>query len=102
MRNVTAHKRNATSETEHLLRSPRNAERLLNALREAKRGNGKPESVESLRQELGLYKEINYSYLNASIGSNRAALIAGNIPLTIPTKLKITVDHSRIPASIFR
>jgi antitoxin YefM len=41
-------------ETAHLLRSPRNARRLLAALRRAKRGGGKAESVEDLRREMGL------------------------------------------------
>jgi len=41
-------------ETAHLLRSPKNAERLLSALKRAKRGKGKPESLDKLRQELGL------------------------------------------------
>ncbi|MGH9662311.1 MAG: prevent-host-death protein, partial [Bryobacteraceae bacterium] len=41
-------------ETAYLLRSPRNAQRLLSALRRARRGRGKPESVEKLRGELGL------------------------------------------------
>ena len=41
-------------ETAHLLRSPRNARRLLAALRRAEAGNGKPESVEKLRREIGL------------------------------------------------
>jgi len=40
-------------ETAHLLRSPKNAERLLSALKRAKRGKGKPESLDKLRQELG-------------------------------------------------
>lgn len=39
-------------ETAHLLRSPRNARRLLAALRRAERGKMKPSSAESLRQEL--------------------------------------------------
>jgi antitoxin YefM len=39
-------------ETAHLLRSPKNAERLLRALRRADRREGKPESVESLRRSL--------------------------------------------------
>ena len=50
-------------------------------------------------------KEIrpqSYSYRSASIGSSRAALIAGSIPLTIPTTLKITVDAISVPASIFK
>jgi antitoxin YefM len=41
-------------ETVHLLRSPKNARRLLAALRRAQRGAGRPESVEDLVQEMGL------------------------------------------------
>ena len=41
-------------ETAHLLRSPRNAKRLITALRRAERRNGKAEKVASLRRELGL------------------------------------------------
>lgn len=41
-------------ETAHLLRSPRNAERLLAALRRATGRKGKPESVTNLRREMGL------------------------------------------------
>jgi antitoxin YefM len=41
-------------ETAHLLRPPKNAERLLRALRRAERGDGKVESVESLRSSAGL------------------------------------------------
>ncbi len=41
-------------ETAHLLRSPRNARRLLAALMRANRRLGKPESVEKLRQEMKL------------------------------------------------
>jgi len=41
-------------ETAHLLRSPRNARRLLAALRRAEAGSGKPEPVEKLRREIGL------------------------------------------------
>jgi antitoxin YefM len=40
-------------ETAHLLRSPRNAERLLRAL-ERSQGRLKPEPLEKLRRELGL------------------------------------------------
>jgi antitoxin YefM len=40
-------------ETAHLLRSPKNAERLLSALKRAKQGKGRPESLDKLRQELG-------------------------------------------------
>ena len=41
-------------ETAHLLRSPRNAQRLLTALRRAERGKRKPTSVEQLRREMGI------------------------------------------------
>lgn len=41
-------------ETAHLLRSPKNAQRLLAALRRATRGKGKPESLDKLRREMGL------------------------------------------------
>jgi antitoxin YefM len=41
-------------ETAHLLRSPKNAQRLLTALHRAARAKGKPESVDKLRREMGL------------------------------------------------
>ncbi len=41
-------------ETTHLLRSPKNARRLLAAVRRAQGRRGKPESIEKLRQEMGL------------------------------------------------
>lgn len=41
-------------ETAHLLRSPKNAQRLMEALQSAIKGEGKPESVEDLRKEFGL------------------------------------------------
>ena len=41
-------------ETAHLLRSPKNAKRLMTALRRANRRNGKPETIGQLRRELGL------------------------------------------------
>jgi antitoxin YefM len=41
-------------ETAHLLRSSKNAQRLLTALQRATRGKGKPESVDKLRREMGL------------------------------------------------
>jgi antitoxin YefM len=41
-------------ETAHLLRSPKNAQRLLTSMRRAERGQGKPESISSLRREMGL------------------------------------------------
>ena len=39
-------------ETAHLLRSPRNAQRLLAALRRAKRGKQKPATIVELRREM--------------------------------------------------
>ena len=41
-------------ETAHLLRSSRNAQRLLTALKRAARRKGKPQSVDKLRREMGL------------------------------------------------
>lgn len=41
-------------ETAHLLRSPKNAERLLTALRRALAGKGKPQTPAELRAQLGL------------------------------------------------
>src|SRR5437016_11944510 len=41
-------------ETAHLLRSPKNAERLLAAIRRALAKKGKAQTVDELRQELGL------------------------------------------------
>ncbi|MFQ4142051.1 type II toxin-antitoxin system Phd/YefM family antitoxin [Chlorogloeopsis sp. ULAP02] len=44
-------------ETAYLLRSPRNAERLLTALDRAKSGVVEPQSLDDLRKELGLDKK---------------------------------------------
>ncbi len=41
-------------ETAHLLRSPRNAQRLLTALRRAMHKKSKPEALDALRREMGL------------------------------------------------
>jgi antitoxin YefM len=51
---VPAHELASLMETAYLLRSPANAKRLRAALRRAKQGKGKPESVEKLRREMGL------------------------------------------------
>ena len=40
-------------ETAHLLRSPKNAQRLLVALRRAKGGKGRPEALDKFRREMG-------------------------------------------------
>jgi antitoxin YefM len=44
----------ALMETAHLLRSPKNARRLLTALHRAVGGKVKPEPLEKLRREMGL------------------------------------------------
>ena len=41
-------------ETAHLLRSPKNAQRLLAAFRRARAGKGKPEPLTKLRREFGI------------------------------------------------
>ena len=41
-------------ETAHLLRSPKNAKRLMTALRRANRRRVKPQTIDQLRRELGL------------------------------------------------
>lgn len=41
-------------ESAHLMRSPKNAERLLSALERALKGGGKASSLQSLRSEAGL------------------------------------------------
>ncbi|HLI29893.1 MAG TPA: type II toxin-antitoxin system Phd/YefM family antitoxin [Terriglobia bacterium] len=51
---VPAEELTSLMETAHLLRSPRNARRLLAALQRAARGRSRPESVDKLRQEMGL------------------------------------------------
>jgi antitoxin YefM len=43
-------------ETAHLLRSPRNAQRLLKAILKVHEKEGVPQSIEALRQEFGLEK----------------------------------------------
>jgi antitoxin YefM len=41
-------------ETAYLLRSPKNAQRLLTAMRRAEKGQGKPQSLSELRREMGI------------------------------------------------
>ena len=45
------------TETAHLLRSPKNAERLLQAFARAKARTLEPQTVEALREEIGLGKK---------------------------------------------
>ena len=51
---VPANELQSLMETAHLLRSPRNARRLLGALRRAEKGQGKALSAAQLRREMGL------------------------------------------------
>jgi antitoxin YefM len=51
---IAASELSSLTETAYLLRSPRNAERLLAALERAKAGEGEVMTVERLRRELGL------------------------------------------------
>ena len=54
---VSADELESLLETAHLLRSPKNAERLLAALTRAQNRDLPPSSIEELRNELGLGKE---------------------------------------------
>lgn len=51
---IAAAELSSLTETAHLLRSPRNAERLRAALADARKGKGVAKTVEQLRRELGL------------------------------------------------
>ena len=51
---VPADELTSLMETAHLLRSPKNAERLITALRRASTGQTKPQSLDKLREEMGL------------------------------------------------
>lgn len=54
---VSAAELESLLETAHLLRSPKNADRLLTALERAKKGEGTPGTVEALRRSVGLGEE---------------------------------------------
>ena len=54
---IAADELSSLLEIAHLLRSPRNAERLLQALIRARKGEGTPMSFEELRRELGVDTE---------------------------------------------
>lgn len=51
---VAADELAALMETAHLLRSPRNAQRLITALRRSEQRKSKPQSLDKLRREMGL------------------------------------------------
>lgn len=54
---ISADELNSLLETAHLLRSPKNAERLLRALELARQKALSPQSVEAFKYELGLSNE---------------------------------------------
>jgi antitoxin YefM len=51
---VSADELSSLTETAYLLRSPKNAARLLGALRRAENGEGKAETLDELRKSVGL------------------------------------------------
>ena len=54
---VSAEELESLMETAHLLRSPKNADRLLKAITRAKRQELRPSTVDMLRKDLGLGEE---------------------------------------------
>jgi antitoxin YefM len=55
---VPADELSSLTETDYLLRSPKNAERLMQALQESKRGGGEAMTVDDLRRSVGLGKDL--------------------------------------------
>lgn len=53
---IDADELSSLMETEHLFRSPKNAERLISALEETRNGGGEKITVEDLRKEFGVTK----------------------------------------------
>jgi antitoxin YefM len=53
---ISAAELSSLTETAHLLRSPKNAQRLLKALHRAQAATEEPETVENLRKEMGVEK----------------------------------------------
>ena len=54
---ISANELEGLLETAHLLRSPKNAKRLFDAIYRAKNNTEEPRSIESLREEFGVDKE---------------------------------------------
>jgi antitoxin YefM len=50
---ITADELAGVLETAHLLRSPKNAKRLLSALDRVRKGSGSPQTIDDLRNEVG-------------------------------------------------
>jgi antitoxin YefM len=55
---ISAAELSSLTETAHLLRSPKNAERLLTALNRALAATEKPQTIEELRREVGLPDDL--------------------------------------------
>jgi antitoxin YefM len=55
---ISASELSSLLESAHLLRSPRNAQRLLSALQRALDGDEKPKSIDELKKEIGCDKEV--------------------------------------------
>ncbi|MFQ5637051.1 MAG: type II toxin-antitoxin system Phd/YefM family antitoxin [bacterium] len=55
---ISASELSSLVETAHLLRSPKNAQRLLTALNRALARTERPQTIEQLRRDLGLGEEI--------------------------------------------
>lgn len=51
---ISADELASLTETAYLMRSPQNAERILSALARALKNQGKPQSMDNLRREVGL------------------------------------------------
>lgn len=51
---ITADELAGVLETAHLLRSPKNAKRLLTAINRVKKGEGVPQTIDDLRSEVGV------------------------------------------------
>jgi antitoxin YefM len=54
---ISADELSGLMETAHLLRSPKNAARLLSAIKKASGDEGNPQSIDDLRSEVGFDKE---------------------------------------------
>jgi antitoxin YefM len=50
---ITADELAGVLETAHLLRSPKNAKRLISALDRVRKGSGSPQTIDDLRNEVG-------------------------------------------------
>ena len=51
---ISADELSGLMETAHLLRSPKNAARLMSAIKKAREGEGNSQSIDELRKEIGL------------------------------------------------